>query len=73
MEYGVFVKSLICYHGTSIYPYTLDIEEAQTNVCLKHECTKKPAFRKNENYIDYIRRFSKTQINSLSSGIQTIF
>ena len=36
------------YYDTTLQVFTLGIEERQTNVFVKHECTPKPTFRKNK-------------------------
>ena len=61
--FSVFVQCLLQYHGASIYPNTLCIEEAKTNVFVKYECTTKLTFRKNEKSSGYMRCFGKLQIS----------
>lgn len=45
------------------YSYTLGIEEAQTNLFLKHEYTTKPTSQKNEEWVSYMRCYCKIQIS----------
>ena len=45
-ECSAYVECLLWHHNTSTSSYTLCIEEAQSNVFVKQQCTAKPTFRK---------------------------
>ena len=53
------------------YSYTLSVEEAQTNLFVKHECTTKPTFRRNYECISYMHCFCKMQISVLRTNKDT--
>ena len=49
VEPNVFVERLLIYYNASICSCNLDSEEAQINVFVKHECTRRNFMKKLRN------------------------